>query len=108
MRSKYMDQIFLERSILYNIEPIGLGTHYVESFSRYMSRLSDFHCLPFGIFLSKLLAPILKKDYIIQIGKRGGNGFYDSSNGVNGIGTLADEFKNNDEPFITHIRKSVI
>lgn len=89
-----MNQIYLKRSVLYNIEPIGLGTHYVESFSSYMSRLSVVHGLSFGIFLSKLLGPLLKKDYIIQIGKRGGNGFYDSSTGVNGIGTLANDFKN--------------
>lgn len=61
--------------------------------SSYISRLSFYHFLSFGVFLSKLIAPRLKKEYIIQIGRRGGNGFYDP-NGVNGVGKLANDFIN--------------
>lgn len=80
------------RSILYDIGPIGLGTPYVESLTSYISRLAEYHCLSTGIFISKLLAPYLNKYYITAIASRGGNGFYDSSNGINGIGRLAEDF----------------
>ncbi|MGN7299507.1 TniQ family protein [Ferdinandcohnia sp. SAFN-114] len=83
---------FLPRSKLFSIEPIGLGTPYVESLTSYISRLADYHCVFTGVLLSKLLALYLDKYYITAIGSRGGNGFYDSSSGVNGIGTLASDF----------------
>ncbi|WP_019153580.1 TniQ family protein [Robertmurraya massiliosenegalensis] len=82
------------RTTLYNIEPIGLGTFYAESLTSYISRLSLYHCLTTGNFVSKLLSPYLDKYYITEIAKRGGNGFFDSATGINGIGTLANDFIN--------------
>ncbi|WP_315969475.1 TniQ family protein [Oceanobacillus massiliensis] len=38
------------------------------------------------------MTPLLDKKYLLNISKKGGNGFYDSSNGINGIGTLATDF----------------
>lgn len=84
--------VILPRSTLFSIEPIGIGTPFVESLTSYISRLADYHCVLTGILLSKLLALYLEKHYITAIGSRGGNGFYDSSSGVNGIGTLAIDF----------------
>ncbi|MBE4906945.1 TniQ family protein [Bacillus luteolus] len=80
------------RSVLFNIEPLGLGTPYVESLSSYISRLARYHCLSTGTLFSKLIAIYLNKYYITEIAGRGGDGFYDSSNGVNGIGSLAIDF----------------
>lgn len=84
--------VILPRSTLFSIEPIGLGTPFVESLTSYISRIAECHCVLTGALLSKLLAHYLKKHYITAIGSRGGNGFYDSSSGVNGIGTLANDF----------------
>ena len=79
-------------SVLYNIEPIGLNTQFKESFSSYVSRLAISHNVTFGTLFSKIITPLLNKEYLINIAKKGGNGFYDSSNGINGIGTLAMDF----------------
>lgn len=80
------------RSLLYNIEPVGQGTPYVESLTSYVTRLANYHCLSFGTFMSKLLTPYFNKSYLTKIAQRGGNGFYDSSQGINSIGTLAEDF----------------
>ncbi len=82
------------RSRLFNIEPIGLGTPYAESLTSYISRLANLHCLTTGNFISKLLAPYLNKYYVTEIAWRGGNGFFDSTMGINGIGDLAIDFIN--------------
>ncbi|RFB14962.1 hypothetical protein DZB84_13705 [Bacillus sp. HNG] len=89
--------IFVDETItskLYNIPPQGAGTSEVESLSSYIVRLSNAHCITTGSLVSSFLAPILNKDYLLKIAKRGGNGFYNSSNGINGIGTVAEDFIN--------------
>ncbi|WP_088104112.1 TniQ family protein [Halalkalibacter urbisdiaboli] len=82
----------MDRSILYNLEPIGIGTPYVESLSSYITRLAEAHCIYTGTIISKVYAPLLKKEYLLKITKRGGNGFFDSAIGINGFGKLAVEF----------------
>lgn len=82
----------MERSILYNIKPIGIGTPFVESLTSYITRLAEAHCVFPGVLITKIYAPLLEKDYLSRISKRGGNGFYDSAIGINGIGKLAYEF----------------
>jgi hypothetical protein len=76
---------------LYNIEPIGLGTPYVESLTSYISRLADAHCVFTGDIISKIYAPYLSKAYLTKISIRGG-GFYETAIGINGVGQLASEF----------------
>jgi hypothetical protein len=83
---------YLPRTVLYSLNPLGMGTPFVESLSGYISRLAYSHCLTTGTLMSKLLAPSLNKTYLTKISQRGGNGFYDSSSGINGIGTLANDF----------------
>jgi transcriptional regulator with XRE-family HTH domain len=82
----------MERSTLYNLEPIGIGTPYVESLTSYISRLAEAHCVSTGSLISKIYSPLLKKEYLSKVSKRGGNGFYDSAIGINGVGKLAGEF----------------
>lgn len=84
----------MERSELYNIAPIGIGTPFVESLTGYISRLAYLHCIKTGTLISKLITPNLDKYYMTCIAKRGGNGFYDSAAGINGIGSLAEDFIN--------------
>lgn len=76
---------------MYNIEPVGIGTPYVESLTSYITRLADAHCIKTGTLISCIYAPYLKKDYLNKISIRGG-GFYESANGINGVGKLAEEF----------------
>jgi transcriptional regulator with XRE-family HTH domain len=81
----------LERTFLYNIEPIGIGTPYVESLTSYIIRLADAHCVKTGTLISRIYAPYLQKDYLTKISIRGG-GFFETANGINGVGKLAMEF----------------
>ncbi len=77
----------LERSCLYSIEPIGVGTINVESLSSYISRLADAHCVVVGDIMTHLIAPKIDKKYV-----KGGNGFYKSSSAINGHGNIAVNF----------------
>jgi len=89
----------MERSILYNIEPIGKGTPLVESLTSYITRLADAHCVLTGDLISMVYAPLLNKEYLTRISRRGGNGFFDSAIGINGLGKLALEFSDLTEKF---------
>ncbi|WP_042142793.1 TniQ family protein [Paucisalibacillus sp. EB02] len=82
----------MERSILYNIKPIGLGTPFVESLTSYITRIAEAHCVLTGDLIFMVYAPLLNKEYLSKISKRGGNGFFDSAIGMNGRGKLAKEF----------------
>jgi transcriptional regulator with XRE-family HTH domain len=82
----------MERSTLYNLEPVGIGTPYVESLTSYISRLAEAHCVSTGSLISRIYSPLLKKEYLSKVSKRGGNGFFDSAIGINGVGKLAFEF----------------
>lgn len=80
------------RSSLYYLEPIGVGTQNVESLSGYLSRLAVQHLISTGDFIAKIIAPLLKKRYLTNQAVKGGEGLYKSSNGLNGLGTLAQDF----------------
>ncbi|OHX42882.1 hypothetical protein BBV17_26555 [Cytobacillus oceanisediminis] len=41
-----------------------------------------------------MVTPIIGKKYLSNISKKGGDGFYKSTSGINGIGQLAEEFTN--------------
>lgn len=79
-------------SVLYNLQPMYQDTCYVESLTSYISRLAEAHCLTSGILISKICTPHLNKKYLLQIAKKGGDGFYNSTNGINGIGSMARNF----------------
>ena len=54
----------LQRSRLYSIPPIGVGTIEIESLSSYISRLAEAHCITVGDIMTHLIAPELEKKYI--------------------------------------------
>lgn len=56
--------IIQPRSRLYDLEPIGVGTPYVESLTGYVQRLAETHCLVTGILVLTEIAPLLKPDYV--------------------------------------------
>ncbi|GGE81314.1 TniQ family protein [Priestia taiwanensis] len=88
------DQIYADfaRSKVYNLEPIGIGTPYVESFSGYISRLAIQHSISTGDLMAKIITPMLDKRYLVNQAIKGGEGIYKSSSGLNGIGNLAGNF----------------
>jgi transcriptional regulator with XRE-family HTH domain len=48
------------RSTLYNLEPIGLGTPYVESLTSYISRLAECHNLNITTLVSETFIPFVE------------------------------------------------
>ncbi|MGP4064631.1 TniQ family protein [Oceanobacillus sp. M65] len=69
-----------------------IKTEFRESLSGYISRLAESHNLTQGALFSKLITPLLDKRYINNIAYKGGDGFYNTSGGINGIDTLATDF----------------
>jgi len=47
------------RSILYALEPIGVGTAFVESLTSYIARLADAHCVFAGVLIYKMIVPLM-------------------------------------------------
>jgi hypothetical protein len=54
------------RSRLYNLEPIGVGTPYVESLTGYVARLAEAHALPPGFLVLTEIAPLVKEGYVFS------------------------------------------
>ena len=77
---------------LYNIKPMNIGTPFIESLTSYINRLAYLHCIKTGTLIKEIITPSLNKDYLCAIAKRGGNGFYQCSHGINGIGSQAEDF----------------
>ena len=71
----------LQRSCLYSIEPIGIGSIEVESLCSYISRLAEAHCVTVGDIMTPLISPIIYKKYINK-----------SSSAINGHGIIANDF----------------
>lgn len=82
----------MQRSCLYSIEPIGVGSIKMESLTSYISRLADAHCVTVGDIMARLIAPRIDKKYINNITFNGGNGFYKSSSAINSHGKIAENF----------------
>lgn len=73
-----------ERSSLFNLKPIGIGTPDVESLTSYTSRLSTAHNFTLGVFFSKIVYPQINKEFIPRdgIGARKASAFNNSYNGA--------------------------
>ena len=55
-----------DRSRLYQLEPIGIGTPHVESLTGYISRLAETHCVLPGMLVLGEIAPLVKEGYAFQ------------------------------------------
>ena len=78
------------RSLLYALEPIGVGTAFVESLSGYVARLAEAHLVSVGDLVGLVLSdvPSLKGSLLspaAKAGRRGGHGFRVCSYTVNGV-----------------------
>jgi transcriptional regulator with XRE-family HTH domain len=49
-----------ERSVLFSLEPIGVGTPWVESLTSYIARLAAAHAVFPGVLMNKLLEPLVQ------------------------------------------------
>lgn len=56
--------VFLPRSRLFHLEPIGIGTADVESLTSYVSRLAVAHSVPPGTLLAIELGSLVKTNYL--------------------------------------------
>jgi TniQ len=78
-------------SCYYNLEPIGLGSPFVESLTSYLTRLSEVHNVSLGNLIGKELTPLINKHYLKNVAYRGGAGIYKSGTTINGIGLTSHE-----------------
>lgn len=83
----------LDRSYLYNVEPAGTNSPNIEALSSYIVRLSNIHTVSSSTLITKMIFPYLNRIYFVNTSKKGGDGFYKSSNAINGNGRLARDFK---------------
>ncbi len=49
-----------ERSVLFSLEPVGVGTPWVESLTSYIARLASAHAVFPGVLMNKLLEPLVQ------------------------------------------------
>ncbi len=54
-------------SRLYNLQPIGIGTAFVESFTCIIARLAKAHCVTAGALIGWIIAPHLNKRYMLNV-----------------------------------------
>lgn len=73
------------RSRLYQLEPIGIGTPFVESLTSFVARLAQAHCVLPRILISRELTPLLPKIYRT----RNLFGIRDWTGALNSTGTMA-------------------
>jgi TniQ len=83
-----------ERSHLYPLQPLLLGTPFAESFTSYITRLAAVHQIPTGILLAQELAPFITRypgpnpDSLSQVFF---HIFFNQTGAWNGTGTMALE-----------------
>lgn len=92
MRSNIYDKNFPERSKLYNIEPIGIGTSMVESLTSYITRLSHAHNVTVKNMLQFVIFPMLQKNKPLYLSIN--NYRYSFSRNINGTDLTTLDFIN--------------
>ena len=75
------------RSRLFPLEPIGIGTPYVESLTSYLTRLAEAHTVHLGVLASKEIKPVVPKSYK----SKDLFGIKHHTGSVNGTGTIATD-----------------
>ncbi|SIS43477.1 TniQ family protein [Salimicrobium flavidum] len=59
-----IDSVSAEYSTLYNLQPVGLGTPYIESLTSYITRLSKEHNVSLGNLVKGVIGPAFEQSYI--------------------------------------------
>lgn len=87
-----IEHTYLERSILYSLEPKNVQTPYVESLTSYVVKLANKHSVYVSTLITEYIAPLLGKEFLLNSVKKGGNRFYDGARTLNGISHSAVSF----------------
>lgn len=80
-----------ERSRLYYLQPIAIGTPLCESLTSYLQRLSASHSMSVTSFIKELLSPSIEKDYINKDVIRGCSRFLQRACVINGMEILSQD-----------------
>src|SRR3989442_1342135 len=78
--------VLAPRSRLYGLDPIGIGTPFVESLSGYIARLADAHAVSVGNLVGRELSPLASKPLISLGPSRRQNRA--NSHGFDGVHTI--------------------
>ncbi len=81
---------FPERSRLYHLEPIGIGTPDVESLTSYLSRLAAAHHVSLAVLILEEIKPELHSGYQGEGLK--GSQIYSCARVLNGLGAMAKDW----------------
>lgn len=85
--------LILPRSCLYRLEPIGVGTPYVESFTSYVARLAGRHSVTPKALITRVILPLQgKADASLNYYYRLNKFWYESALTLNGISPIASEW----------------
>ncbi|WP_176167264.1 TniQ family protein [Mesobacillus jeotgali] len=79
----FKDDNINERNVLYNLEPIGVGTDQIESLTSYIARLSKEHNIKVSKLFNNLIFPVFKEGNITGAT---GKGWSKRSSSINGNG----------------------
>ena len=77
-----------ERTYLYHLQPLGVGSAYVESLTGYIARLANAHSVSIGALLSHELLPRIRAASPTPIATTNSTFVYDSQV-LNGTGETA-------------------
>ncbi|MEC4813049.1 MAG: TniQ family protein [Scytonema sp. PMC 1069.18] len=80
-----------KRSRLYQLEPVGIGTPYIESLTSYVARLSESHSVLPGVLISREIASLVKKIFIKETDSRGLSALFNRATALNGTGDVATD-----------------
>ena len=72
------------RSRLYALEPIGIGTPFVESLSGYIARLAEAHAVSVGDLVGRELSPSVSKP--LTQSRANSQRFHARAHAINGFG----------------------
>jgi hypothetical protein len=81
-----------ERSRLYHLLPVGIGTPFVESLTSYIARLAESHSVLPGILMSRELASVVEKPYLSSSASMGLRALFNRAHALNGTGDMAGDW----------------
>lgn len=79
------------RSRLYHLEPIGIGTPYVESLTSFLMRLSQVHSLEVNTLVSKQISNYFDQKYLQAHRNKGLSTLFNKGAALNSNGILASQ-----------------
>lgn len=77
------------RSRLYQLKPVGIRTPLVESFTGYIERLAEAHCIHPDVLISRTITPLLKQIFLKSRTSRELHSLFERATAINGTGNIA-------------------